>query len=84
MKHLPVLNVFEILVKEKYKDSNIQYNSKHTWKHLSGKSRDLEFEVKAKSFTDLYHLLVPCKKKEIPMYGNCPDVEIYPSRVMQY
>lgn len=62
MKYLPVLNVFEILVKEKYKDSNIQYNSKHTWKHISEKSCDLEFEVKAKSFTEVYNLLVPCKK----------------------
>ena len=64
MKDLPVLNVFEILAKEKYKDSNIQYNSKHTWKYLSEKSCDLEFEVKAKSFTELYHLLVPCKKNK--------------------
>ena len=64
MKDLPVLNVFEILAKEKYKDSNIQYNSKHTWKYLSEKSCDLQFEVKAKSFTELYHLLVPCKKNK--------------------
>lgn len=24
------------------------------------------------------------KGQEIPIYGNCPDMDIYPSRVIQY
>ena len=84
MKYLPVLNGFEILVKEKYKDSNIQYNSKHTWKHVSEKSCDLEFEVKAVIYRGVQFTGALQKDQEIPIYGNCPDMDIYPSKVIQY
>ena len=41
-------------------------------------------EAKARPLTELCNPLASCKKNErFQCVGNCPDVEIYPSRVMQ-